>query len=322
VVAALLLVELALRLAGFEFALLPTRVQFGWPDPVTLRRLYEPDRDLLWVPRGYREHVAAMRGRAPSLVFMGDSCTQFGTYDRDLAALLRARLPGEQLSFVNVGVGGWSSWQGLRQLRRDVLPMLPRVVTIYYGWNDHWSSFGLEDRQIGAFTLRQPAAVIALSHLRVVQLVNRALFTLEFPAAGRAADRPARVPLPEFAGNIAAMVREARAAGVVPVLLTAPTSQRRGREPAYLDERWLENLADLVPLHERYADAVRAVAAAEGAPLVDLAAEFSALPDEELAQLFRRDGIHPTPEGDRRIAASLLAHLERDGLLERLVAPP
>jgi hypothetical protein len=49
---------------------------------------------------------------------------------------------------VKLAVGGWASEQGLRQFRRDVLPLHPRVVmTIYYGWNDHWIAFGGPTRQ-------------------------------------------------------------------------------------------------------------------------------------------------------------------------------
>ena len=35
IIAALVIAEVGLRLAGFEFRLAPS-VQFGWPDPVTL----------------------------------------------------------------------------------------------------------------------------------------------------------------------------------------------------------------------------------------------------------------------------------------------
>ncbi len=35
--------EIALRVIGFQFELYPTKVQFGWPDPVTLHNSYHVD---------------------------------------------------------------------------------------------------------------------------------------------------------------------------------------------------------------------------------------------------------------------------------------
>ncbi|MCX7008450.1 MAG: hypothetical protein NTY53_14570, partial [Kiritimatiellaeota bacterium] len=135
---AILAAEIGLRVTHFEFQLYPSQIQFGYPDPITMQRLYEPDKDLFWVAHDYAAHVRAQAGQKPSLVFMGCSCTQFGVYDRFVAENLQTQCPQDHLTFVNVGVGGWTSYQGLQQLKRDVLPMQPRIITIYYGWNDHW----------------------------------------------------------------------------------------------------------------------------------------------------------------------------------------
>ncbi len=145
--------EISLRLIGFEFALYPTKIQFGWPDPVTLKDLYHFDSQLLWVPKNYSARVADWRGKRPTVVFMGDSNTEFGRYDEFLKSIIYEQNPNSAFTFVNVGVAGWSSYQGLQQLQRDVLPMRPRYVTIDYGWNDHWTSFGIEDKEMGKYNL-------------------------------------------------------------------------------------------------------------------------------------------------------------------------
>jgi lysophospholipase L1-like esterase len=314
VLVALIIAEGALRLAGFRFALYPTEVQFGWPDPVTLERLYSPDRQLLWVPHDYSSKVAAWKDKNPSIVFMGDSCTEFGRYDEALQSIVDHEHPDNAWSFVNVGVGGWSSYQGLQQLARDVLPMRPRVITIYYGWNDHWSSFGIEDKTIGEFNLEHSPILLALSRARVVQAVNRGLFALKYPAAEAGARRPERVSLPDFTSNLQQIVALARQHGTVPILLTAPTSHRRGEEPVYLANRWLNDLNELVPLHQRYVQAVRDVAASREVPLIDLEREFSRLPDSEMASLFQGDGIHLTDVGDRMIAELIYESLTELGV--------
>ena len=131
VVFVLVIVEGALRVAGFEYRPFPV-VQFGWPDPKALTQVYRSDPDLLWVTKNYEDGLEAGRHDAPAVVFMGDSCTEFGTYPSKTLAILSTERPQLKRG-IKVGVGGWTVVQGSWQLDRDVLPMHPHVVTIYYG---------------------------------------------------------------------------------------------------------------------------------------------------------------------------------------------
>ncbi len=301
----LAVVELGLRISGFSYVLYPEEIEFGAPDPVTLQSGFVEDGELFWVTPDYEEKLARLAGQDLDLVFMGDSCTQFGVYDEALARLVRERR-GVDLVYGNLGVAGWTSYQGRRQLERDVVRLRPAVVTIYYGWNDHWIGFGLEDKNVArikrVFSSRW-------SGLRLVQLMTQATVALE----SRDTAFPERVSLADFSANLRAMVETARAAGIEPVLLTAPTSIRRGAEPEYLTARWLRELDDLVPLHGAYAAVVREVASAEGAALCDLERRFAAWPRKELEAAFMADGIHLTEEGSRRLGEMLYGCLEEGG---------
>ncbi len=294
--------EAGLRLSGFSYVLYPEEIEFGMPDPVLLETGFREDDDLFWVTKDYEEKLARLARERPEIVFMGDSCTQFGSYDRELARLVEERR-GEPLRYGNLGVAGWTSHQGRHQLERDVVPLGPRLVTIYYGWNDHWIGFGIDDENVSRikriFSSRW-------SGLRVVQLATKALVA----AGTRRSAYPDRVSLADFRANLRAMAETAAEAGIRPAFLTAPTSIRAGEEPAYLETRWLRELSDLVPLHRSYAEAVREVAAEEGAVLCDLARRFDELPREEVEASFRDDGIHLTEEGSRRVAELLYRCLE------------
>ncbi len=317
---ALILGEIMLRLIGFEFEFYPTKVQFGWPDPVILQNAYRVDKELLWVPKDYYSKLATWKGKRPTAVFMGDSCTQFGRYDKFLKSIIYEQNPNSTFTLVNVGVGGWSSFQGLQQLKRDVLPIMPRFVTIYYGWNDHWTSFGIEDKNIGKFNLEHPILLLKLSSKsRVVQLINRAIFTLKQSSPVQNKRRQERVSLVDFASNLHRMVQIAQENGITPILLTAPSSHKKGKEPAYLTRRWLNDLHELVPLHQKYVQAVRDIASEEHVPLIDLYAEFDLLPQKDLKELFRKDGIHLTEEGNRKIAEFIYKYLVGKNLYNRLV---
>ncbi len=306
--------ELTLRLSGFSYVLYPEKIEFGRPEPVLLETGFVEDDDLFWVTKDYRDKLERLRASRPGVIFLGDSCTDFGRYDEELARRVRERR-GKAVDYGNLGVAGWSSYQGRRQLERDVAPLAPRAVTLYFGWNDHWIGFGIEDRNVArvktAFSSRW-------SRLRLVQLATQATVAL----GTRHTAYPNRVSLDDFADNLRSMVRHARSHGIRPVLITAASAHVPGEEPAYLTERWLRDLSELVPLHQSYVAAVRQVAAAEDADLCDPEAELRALPRAELAGLFRDDGIHLTEAGDRRLAEILDRCFERRGIWETILPPP
>ena len=303
-------VEVTLWATGFSYVLQPEDIEFGKPDPELMRIGFQQDDHLFWVTPDYEEKIARLRQEKPPLLFLGDSCTHLGHYDDELAQRRRGAGEGE-LSYGNLGVAGWTTFQGLRQLERDALPLGPRVVTLYYGWNDHWIGFGVEDAQVarfkGVFTSR-------LSRFRLVQLTSKAALAL----AARREPWPNRVPLPDFEANLRSMVRKTRAADALPVLITAATSHRRGAEPKHLGERWLRDISELVPLHQAYVETVRRVAMEEGAVLCDPAASLGDLSSAETQEIFMQDGIHFTEEGDRRLAEILDRCFETEGVWDVL----
>ncbi len=296
---ALAAAEAGLRIARFEYHLYPT-VQFGWPDPVTIEDFYRSDPDLLWVTRDFGDKVAAARHTHPAIIFLGDSCTEFGTYPTRTIAALQQHAPTFATG-VAFGIGGWSSEQGLTLLRRDVVALKPRVVTIYYGWNDHWVALGPTDPELTFAHRFQWAA----DHVRLVQLLLKA----RMGVAGPMANRPNRVPIVRYRANLRAMVREAHTAGIHAVLITAPSNHVAGHEPEYLKLRHLRTLGELVPLHQAYVEVTREVARESGATLCDAAAAFEQL--EGRNRYFQKDGIHLTTQGDEQLAgllASCIVH--------------
>ena len=296
--------EVMLRLLGFEFNPFPV-VQFGYPDPKTLTTIYRADKDLFWVPRDYDQRLARARREHPAIVFMGDSCTEFGKYP--LWVLSRLHIRGaDSATGIALGVSGWSSRQGLAQLKRDVLPLEPRVVTVYFGWNDHWMALGPPDGEI-----RRSAFVTwLLEHVRIAQLVEKVRLELQHRP-----DDPPRVSLPEYRRNLMAMAELVHKAGAEIVLITAPSNHQPGREPQYLLKRHLKRLDSLVPLHRAYVAATRQAARASQAVLCDAARSFEDLPAPH-DRYFRADGIHLTDAGDAAMADMVSACV--DSALARL----
>ncbi len=306
-------IELTLRITDFRFVLTPSDIEFGRPDPLMLEMGFEEDDDLFWVPKGYWQKIEMLTEQRPPLLLLGDSCTHLGRYDERLAELTQ-RTRGAPLHFGNLAVVGWSSYQGRRQMERDVPALQPKVVTIYFGWNDHWIGFGLEDR-----TVAQVKQIFSSrwSHLRTVQLLTKA--TVAYRAGDT--DFPNRVSLADFEDNMITMVTKAQEIGAIPVVITAASNHVRGKEPKSLKRRWLRNLDDLVPLHQSYVEVQRRVAQNTGAVLCDLEAELATLDAETRKELFMRDGIHFRKKGQRKVAELLDQCFEREQLWPVILEP-
>jgi len=310
------LTEVVLRAVDFTFHLYPTSFEFGYPDKKVLEDYFQQNDEYLWVSGRAAKNIAKAREEKPYLVFSGCSCTEWGGFDEALAKQAEDDPELAPLTYANLASSGWSSAQGLRQMELEVAQLKPKVVTIYYGWNDHWMGFGVDDKT--ALGLAN-SAMLELQELRVVQLVTKAMirFDKDKEKLKGANARPDRVSLPDFESNLRQMVAIARANGITPVLLTAPSSHVTGEEPEYLKERFLQELSRLVPLHETYVEAVRKVAADEGVVLCDLAKDFEALPREELLTYMRYDGIHFTPEGGVKVGELLFETLREHDLLPK-----
>ena len=307
----LALAEGFLRVIGFSFKMYPEKVQWGWPAEKEIKEMYRQDKELFWVQKDYDQKLAHFKKENPTAVFMGCSCTQFGQYDRMLHDIIVSKNPGKEFSYANFGVGGWSSYQGLQQLKRDVVQLKPKLVTIFYGWNDHWIGFGIEDKQVKEYN---SSVLYWLQRFRLVQLVMQAVVKIEKKEL-----LPERVSAVDFRKNLTEMVKIARRNNIIPVLLTAPQGHQKGKEPAFLATRWLRNLNDLIPIHQKYESIVREVAKNEKAVLCDLARKFEQLPKEDVVnKYFFADGTHPSREGDAVIADTLYHCLSEQGVLNQI----
>jgi len=301
VLAALLAAELVLRLAGYG-AVVP-ELSFG----VNARQGMERGAlvahpDLFWtLPAPVSELDRALNAVNPArplppkgdrtrVLVLGDSCSRLSVRGLPYSAALQRRL-GARYEVLNAAVPGYSSYQGLAWLRLQLLEARPDVTVIYFGWNDHWRATGRTDVDL--------ARRAAPGRLRLLDLLDR-------PAD----PAPLRVPLDDYRANLETMTAALREIGGRVVLVAAPEDISAGARAQLVRTGYLLPDDDPRDLHARYAEALRACAAAQDADL------FSA--DELLRQvslnqpLLHRDGIHPTDVGHEVLGAAL-ALLIRDG---------
>jgi lysophospholipase L1-like esterase len=302
--------EVALRVVGFSYRLYPEKIEFGFPDPKRMSSLYQPDSERFWVTKDYFEKVDQFIKSPPTVLLMGDSCTQFGKYDEYLQTKTNSLQPDKKITIGKLGVGGWGSYQGSQQMKLDVTRIKPKVATIYYGWNDHWMGFGMHDKDIAR--LHSPLMEV-FERLRFAQLAVKAFIVM---SQGKDESIPIRVELPDFKENLTYIVNTARSIGTTPMLLTAPSSHQKGKEPQYLKQRFIKDLTQLIPLHQSYVNAVRELAASSHTPLCDLEKSFKELPADTVSKTyFTSDGIHLTPEGNEVLAGFLYDCLTQQNLI-------
>lgn len=204
--------------------------------------------------RGFNspEFVCGGKGDALRVVTLGDSRTMAEgvpferLYGRRLETLLNAR-PGRRHEVINAGVSGYSSYQGLVQLERELLSCGPDVVTVLFGINDQDVDQGISDREkarlfdTAATRLRAWAnrSMIVYALRRGFWRV-RALFAGRIPVEpvyyGDPGSRAARVSLDEYAQNLHRFADLGRQHGFRPVFLILPTSPYAYEPDLFPDE--------------------------------------------------------------------------------------
>jgi lysophospholipase L1-like esterase len=269
------------------------------------------------------------------VICLGDSVTAQGRpgYAELLNRLLADQPPtSNRWEAFNMGVYGYSVAQGLMQFRLTKDRVRPDIVTLYFGWNDHWRN-NLTDYQQMAQELR-PFAGHLMDALRLKRFYQFTMWATDkqghiqpressakfhFTHTSENAHNEAwdtsvlRVPPQEYHDLLFRFIREIRAANAIPVLLTAP---RRHLSATLVEKHHAHTVAEAEQLHDQYVAITRTVALEGHAELLDLAALMA---DPACDAFFRPDGIHfdyceqegnmlndpPTQPGLQRIAAEL-----------------
>jgi lysophospholipase L1-like esterase len=192
--------------------------------------------------RGFREAEFAER-KAPGtfrILCLGDSWTfganvaQRDTYPRQLERLLAERHPGARFEVLNLGVLGYSSFQGKELLRLRAIDWEPDAVVLGFGMND--GKIGYSDKQLAASHGAMRRVTMLIDDVEVYKLLRywaqllRArptptadAFRAEAASAAALSDAndsfPPRVTLADYRDNLSEMIALARSHGADAVLL-------------------------------------------------------------------------------------------------------
>ena len=141
-------------------------------------------------PGGIRHTACRNRGGAPE----GPCATATG---------------GRSFEVFNTGVHGYSAVQGRRQFALRVRPLESDVVTLCYGWNDHWLAGRPDSNRMALERSRVLSKLFAkLVRKRFFQFLAVRLKPREARTAGEA--RVLRVPRAEYRATLRSFVDDVR----------------------------------------------------------------------------------------------------------------
>jgi len=297
--------ELFLKLRGFEANMPPVIFegkdeQGGRVVPETL-----PDPELLWKFQpgsefhgrkinqlGFREREVNPQ-KAPDtrrIICMGDSITGQGRpgYAEYLHQRLQSQPPGPGgWEAFNVGVHGYCVLQGLVLFDRLDPVLDPDIVTIYFGWNDHWLDATPMSQQmavrLGSVSGRMYEV---FKRSRLFCFMIMAMNPTKPLAKNNTSQWVYRVPPEQYREGLTTLIRKIKASQAIPVVITAP---RRNLTDALVKKNYARSISEAETIHDEYVDITRDVARKEQVPLFDL---VTLLEGPENDPLFAPDGIH------------------------------
>lgn len=326
--------ELFFRVIDFQ-KIYPGRAFLLSPE-LSYPKYYKKDRELFWRIRpnqtikgkffvegvykinskGYRDYEFS-ESKDPNkkrIIVMGNSCT-FGwmvdleqTYSKKLERLLNQNLPEPKFEVINAGMTGYSTYQGLRFLKREIMKFNPDILIISYGWNDMCPS-EREDKEQEF----PPQWILDLDDLfyssKLYSFLKFEIMSLLKPWKQLPDERKLvyRVSLKDYLNNLEQMIGMARDSGMEAILLTTPVASAKiFLGPGKTSKPHLAN--------RYYNKALREFSKKINVPLIDVALLF-----EKRGEVYdkgREEYIHYNAKGHQVIAEALYRYFQEEGMFQ------
>lgn len=306
VMAPLMLVDGAIRRLKIEVNVAPMLLKTRVNGVERYHDLLLKDPELLWKFEpgsrvygrtinqfGFREREIKVQKEngVRRVICLGDSVSAQGQpgYAQYLHDMLTNAPPGgERWEAFSMGVYGYSSEQGLRLFDRESGAVQPDIVTVSFGRNDHNLAKTPDRARIAVHVSPWLAGLYQVLGRRHVGRLFLCGLERERMWIGRKNDSQAlvRVSPEEYRQNMRLFVQKIRAAGAIPILVTAP---RRAIPQSYVRSGYARTTKEFEDQHDQYAQIARDVARETGAALLDLRT-LMAGPDCD--GFFARDAVH------------------------------
>jgi lysophospholipase L1-like esterase len=247
------------------------------------------------------------------IISLGGSCTNRGwvTYPERLENLLNeANVSDISFEVINAGVGGYGSYQGMNYFVNELHEYAPDLITVYFGWNDHWRAIHYPDKEQPRANKLVMKLQETLDYTRIYQFLNKTIG--EAKLKNEPIFRP-RVSLSDYRSNIVTIISTAKKKDIEVLLMTAPEAFTSDNIAMHERRGLVTPDVDPIKLHKAYNEVIREIAASEQVEMVDLESIFNDLPEKET--YFLKDGIHHRDKGLSVVAHAIFAAIKKNGML-------
>ena len=256
------------------------------------------DEDLFWITkfefRGRKHSLEKSRGMF-RIICLGDSCTQGfvsrqetlpykETFAYKLEEVLRNGFNSEKVEVINAGIGGYSSLQGLRYLKRSLWQYKPDLIISWFGVNDDGWALFYKDKEQKIPRVEDLRKKTLLEHSNLYLLFKNELFAEKFQ----------RVSAIDYYKNLEKMYLFAKEKNIEVVFVFPFRVDLKRKKVSYYDD-YKEKLEQL---NFKY-----------GCKVIDLVPELSRI--RNIDELYM-DPAHPNAAGHTIVANIIARFINRN----------
>ncbi|HOW58490.1 MAG TPA: GDSL-type esterase/lipase family protein [Candidatus Omnitrophota bacterium] len=325
-IALLIAGEVFLRFSNFRYSDTPL-LMLSKPETIanssfTKRKInLIKDKYQLWVSLPtFEQRYGAEKNKPPKvkrIITLGCSCTQAcayttRSYPDHMEEILNAKFPFG-FRVINAGEGSYTSFQGLQRLKREIVSYEPDILTVFFGWNDHWAAMTPDhlvkvkaNWQIDLINFLEKFRVYQAYHWLIAQIKAKILKKERQEIRGNY-----RVPPEKYEKNLNDIINICLSNKIQPVLITAPFDAAQIRS----SQNFPFSREALLETHHTYNEIVRKVGMARGVVVIDLEVFFLQVEPQRLS-LYFSDGIHFTPRGCKLVAELIVQRMQELSVIQ------
>ncbi len=214
------------------------------------------------------------------------------TYPKQLEHKLQERYPGKKIEVINMGVAGYTSYQGIVYLRKVGLKYKPDMVIAAFG-NHDGSGASAPDNEVSRENDFDTGFRRLLYRSQLYLLIRKKVLERKSVAVNKE-NAPVfrRVSIGDYNRNLQNIIDLGKRRNYSTVLLILPNQSNR------------------MVANQEYADITGKIADRNGVRFIDCRDLMRATSQKEKERLFQPDKCHFTMEGNGKIADFILVKLE------------
>ena len=252
------------------------------------------------------------------ILSLGDSCT-VGWYFKDtytsiLKDLIANKYPSLSIAAINAGVDGYTSYQGLKFISKNINFFKPDLLLVHFGHND-WSDaiLNIEDKRQNYFNFLYLKSKKILKKSFLFLTIYEAVYKLKKDIIRVPMQPAVRVSLKDFRNNLLKIYLLARSLDIPLIFINSSVSASKSNTRTDLNLEYIQNLS------KKYAKCMEEITNSyKGVYLVNVISLANAMGEIKFyADSKNGDIWHPSRFGHKKIAEEVFDIITKNKIIER-----